>query len=113
MKAGHQPAGPARLSQRTSVGHPSPRRRPRSWAALLPRPCHARSPGACFSRTARLHPDAILERAAFAFSDWMSVLAAPADIEIRMLAVLDQLGLATLVTTVPGLSASGAAGPGI
>jgi len=54
-----------------------------------------------------------LERAAFAFSDWMSVLAAPADIEIRMLAVLDQLGLATLVTTVPGLSASGAAGPGI
>jgi transposase len=36
---------------------------------------------------------AITERAAFACQDWMSALAAQADIEARMLAVLDELGL--------------------
>jgi transposase len=53
--------------------------------------------------------DAIIERAAFAYQDWMSALAAQADAEARMLAVLDQLGLTALVTTIPGLSAAGAA----
>jgi transposase len=53
--------------------------------------------------------DAILERAAFAYQDWMSTLAALADIEARMLAVLDELGLTPLVTTIPGLTAVGAA----
>lgn len=53
--------------------------------------------------------DAIIERAAFAYQDWMAALAAQADAESRMLAVLDQLDLTGLVTTIPGLSAVGAA----
>jgi len=32
--------------------------------------------------------------------DWLSALAALADIEARMAAVLDELGLASLVTTI-------------
>ncbi len=39
----------------------------------------------------------------------MSTLRALADAESRMLAVLDELGLTGLVTTIPGLSAVGAA----
>jgi transposase len=53
--------------------------------------------------------EAILERAAFAYQDWMAALAAQADAEARMLAVLGELGLTGLVTTIPGLSAVGAA----
>ena len=53
--------------------------------------------------------DAIIERAAFAYQDWMAALAAQADIEDRLLAVLDELGLTGLVTTIPGLSPVGAA----
>ena len=53
--------------------------------------------------------DAIIERAAFAYQDWMAALAAQADAEARMLAVLGQLDLTGLVTTIPGLSAVGAA----
>ncbi len=52
---------------------------------------------------------AIVERAAFAFADWMAALTALADAESRMLATLDELGLTRLVTTIPGLSAVGAA----
>jgi len=39
----------------------------------------------------------------------MAALAAQADIEDRLLAVLDELGLTGLVTTIPGLSPVGAA----
>ena len=53
--------------------------------------------------------DAIAERAAFAHQDWMAALAALADIEARMVAVLEQLGLTRLVATIPGLTAVGAA----
>ena len=53
--------------------------------------------------------DAILERAAFAYQDWMAALAAQADAEARMLAAPGELGLTALVTTIPGLSAVGAA----
>jgi transposase len=53
--------------------------------------------------------EAILERATFAYQDWMAALAAQADAEARMLAVLGELGLTGLVTTIPGLSAVGAA----
>ena len=53
--------------------------------------------------------DAILERAAFACQDWMSALSAQADIEARMLAVLREVGLTGLVTTIPGLTAVAAA----
>jgi len=41
---------PARLSQRTVLARPPPRRRPRSRAALLLRPWHDRSPGVCAFR---------------------------------------------------------------
>jgi transposase len=53
--------------------------------------------------------DAITERAAFAFHDWMGTLAALADVESRMAAVLGELGLARLVPSIPGLTAVGAA----
>lgn len=49
-------------------------------------------------------------RAAFAFADWMSTLRALADAESRMLAVLGELGLTGLVTTIPGLSGGGRGG---
>lgn len=52
---------------------------------------------------------AILERAAFACQDWMTALAALADIEARMVGVLGELDLIRLVTTIPGLTAVGAA----
>lgn len=39
----------------------------------------------------------------------MTTLAALADVEARMVAVLGELGLTVLVTTIPGLSAVGAA----
>jgi transposase len=52
---------------------------------------------------------AICERAAFARQDWMNALTALADIDTRMTTVLDELGLTSLVTTIPGLSAAGAA----
>ncbi len=51
-------------------------------------------------RRDRRRREAILERAAFALGDWLSALAALADIEARMAAVLDELGLASLVTTI-------------
>jgi transposase len=53
--------------------------------------------------------EAILERAAFACQDWMAAVAAQADAEARMLAVPGELGLTGLVTTIPGLTAVGAA----
>jgi transposase len=52
---------------------------------------------------------AALERAGFAYGDWMSALAAIAEVETRMVSVLDELHLTHLVTTIPGLSAIGAA----
>ncbi len=60
-------------------------------------------------RTIAAEREAITERAVFAYQDWMAALAALADVEGRMLAVLDQLNLTHLVTTIPGLSATGAA----
>jgi transposase len=53
--------------------------------------------------------DAALERAGFAYGDWTSALAAIAEVEARMVAVLGELHLTHLVTSIPGLSAIGAA----
>jgi transposase len=53
--------------------------------------------------------DAALERAAFAYDDWVAALAAIAGVEARMVAVLDELHLTHLVATIPGLSAVSAA----
>lgn len=52
---------------------------------------------------------AAVERARFAVSDWRRALDCLDDVEARMLAVLDALGLTELVTTIDGLSAVGAA----
>ncbi|MFP5318889.1 MAG: transposase [Acidimicrobiia bacterium] len=52
---------------------------------------------------------AALERARFALGDWRRALDEIAEAEARMLAVLDDLGLAELVCTIDGLSAVGAA----
>jgi transposase len=52
---------------------------------------------------------AALERARFAISDWRRALDELAEVEARMLEVLDALELTELVTTIDGLSAVGAA----
>jgi len=52
---------------------------------------------------------AACERAAYALDDWHRALDQLADVEARMTAVLDTLGLTELVTTIDGLSAVGAA----
>ena len=50
-----------------------------------------------------------LERVHLVMGDWRSLLARLADAEGRMTAVLDELGLRELVTSIDGLSAVGAA----
>jgi transposase len=50
-----------------------------------------------------------LERAGFALADWQQLMRRRAEVEQRMVDLLDQLGLTGLVTGVPGLSAVGAA----
>lgn len=52
---------------------------------------------------------AALERAGFAYADWMTALTTLADVEARMVAVLDELHLTHLMATIPGLSTVGAA----
>lgn len=50
-----------------------------------------------------------LERARLVLEDWRACRHRLADIEARMVAVLDELDLTDLVTSIPGLSAVGAA----
>lgn len=50
-----------------------------------------------------------VERAGFAVADWQRALAGITDVEDRMIAMLDVVGLAELIATVPGLSLVGAA----
>jgi len=50
-----------------------------------------------------------LERVGLLMDDWRSTLARLREVETRMVAVLDGLGLTALVTSIPGLSAVGAA----
>jgi transposase len=50
-----------------------------------------------------------LERARYVLADWRSAKARLAEVESRMVTVLDQLGLTEFVTSIPGLSAVGAA----
>jgi transposase len=56
-----------------------------------------------------VHRPGALERAHFALGDWRDARARLADVEARMVAVLDDLGLTRLVTTIAGLTAAGAA----
>jgi transposase len=52
---------------------------------------------------------AALERAAMVFDDWHHYRRQLAEVEARMTAILDDLDLTALVTSIPGLSAVGAA----
>jgi transposase len=52
---------------------------------------------------------AACERAAYALADWRHALDQIADVETRMVEVMDTLGLSELVTTITGLSVVGAA----
>jgi transposase len=52
---------------------------------------------------------AACERAAYALVDWHHALGQLADVESRMIEVLDTLELSEVVTTIPGLSVIGAA----
>jgi transposase len=67
------------------------------WAA-------AQDPGGVVAERA-----AAAERARFALGDWHRALAEIAEVEQRLLAVLNALGLTELVTSITGLSAVGAA----
>jgi transposase len=55
------------------------------------------------------HRTGALERAHLALGDWRDTRTRLADTETRMCAVLDELGLAGLVTTIAGLTVTGAA----
>ncbi len=51
----------------------------------------------------------VLERAHWVLADWRATKTRLAEVETRMVEVLDALGLTELVTSIPGLSAVGAA----
>jgi transposase len=55
------------------------------------------------------HRPGALERAGLAMADWHDTLDRLAAVEARMVAVLDDLGMTELVTTIAGLTAVGAA----
>ncbi|MBM6402626.1 IS110 family transposase [Phycicoccus sonneratiae] len=55
------------------------------------------------------HRPAAFERIAWVLADWDHAKASLADTEARMVAVLDELGLTELATSIDGLSAVGAA----
>jgi transposase len=55
------------------------------------------------------HRAGALERAEWVLTDWDTARAQQVAVEARMVAVLDQLELTGLVTSIPGLSAVGAA----
>jgi transposase len=55
------------------------------------------------------HRPGALERADLAMGDWHDTRERLADVEARMVAVLDDLGLTELVTTIDGLTPVGAA----
>ncbi|WP_374969497.1 IS110 family transposase [Terrabacter sp. BE26] len=55
------------------------------------------------------HRPAVFERLEWTLADWDEARAKLADVEARMVSVLDELGLTTLVTSIDGLSPVGAA----
>jgi transposase len=58
---------------------------------------------------AKAYRDGALERVGLIVEDWLSVRAGLVEVEGRMVDVLDELGLTKVVTSIPGLSAVGAA----
>src|SRR5258708_16004499 len=73
--------------------------------------CECRRDAAALADSAGVtgHRPGALERAHLAMGDWGDTRARLADVEARMVAVLDDLGLTGLVTTIAGLTPVGAA----
>lgn len=87
------------------------RRQLPAWGTnrLISRICRAiwvsaRNPGGIDAERA-----AAAERAAFSVVDWQRAVDELAEVEARMVGVLDAVGLTEIVTTIPGVSAVGAA----
>jgi len=81
------------------------------WGAV--RPCLRIVRAACAALRdpagVMVHRPGALERAHLALGDWRDTCARLAGAEARMVAVLDDLGLTALVTTIAGLTPAGAA----
>ena len=75
------------------------------------RACGSCAPSSPPGRSAGViaHRPGALERVHLAMGDWRDTRARLADAEARMVAVLDDLGLTELVTTIAGLTPAGAA----
>src|SRR5690242_1509005 len=81
------------------------------WGGIRPRLRIIRAVFAALADPAGVtaHRPGALERAHLALGDWRDTRARLADTETRMAAVLEDLGLAGLVTTIAGLTVTGAA----
>ena len=79
------------------------------WGGIRPRLRIIRAVFAALADPAGAHRPGALERAHLALGDWRDTRARLADTETRMAAVLDELGLTELVTTITGLTVIGAA----
>jgi transposase len=96
--------GPARFE--SAVRRELPR-----WGATRPCLRIVRAVFAALADTAGVaaHRPGALERTHLALGDWRDTRARLADVETRMVTVLDNLGLTGLVTTIAGLTPVGAA----
>ncbi|MCI2239114.1 IS110 family transposase [Kineococcus sp. TRM81007] len=83
----------------------------RCWSAVRPTLRITRTLFAALEDRAGViaHRRGALERVGFVLEDWFATRWRRADVEGRMSAVLDELELTQLVTSIPGLSAIGAA----
>ena len=79
------------------------------WGGIRPRLRIIRAVFAALADPAGGHRPGALERAHLALGDWRDTRARLADTETRMAAVLDDLGLTELITTITGLTVTGAA----
>ena len=81
------------------------------WGATRPCLRIVRAVFAALADTAGVaaHRPGALERTHLALGDWRDTRARLADVEARMAAILDELGLTGLVTTIAGLTPVGAA----
>lgn len=96
--------GPARFERAVARALPKVGGRRRNLRILAAVMTAAREPGGLLAERA-----GALERARFAFDDWQHARGELCEVERRMVETLDTLGLAELVTSVPGLSTVGAA----
>ena len=87
-----------------------PRAGPLGWPAAAPQPSSRRSLPRWSTRPGSPRSGAgALERARWVLADWRSAKTRLAEVETRMVEVLDELELTELVTSIPGVSAVGAA----